>query len=160
MCILTAFIFSRKLLGWNQWSLYLGYSISFGLSLIGNFQLHSVRTAGKNSTYLLLYHLSDRPSPIYSTISLHNTQGGKLLLPIWACKFWIPSYLLCKLTYLIMEAKNSSDYSFVFIFESTYLNFFLDIIAFIESKHFLYKCLPDLKLKSNQIMNQNSKLIN
>jgi len=37
--------FGRKLLGWNQWSLYLGYSISFGLSLIGNFQLHSVRTA-------------------------------------------------------------------------------------------------------------------
>ena len=46
--------FSRKLLGWNQWSLYLGYSISFGLSLIGNFQLHSVRTAGKNSLFHLL----------------------------------------------------------------------------------------------------------
>ena len=46
--------FSRKLLGWNQWSLYLGYSISFGLSLIGNFQLHSVRTAGKNSLFYLL----------------------------------------------------------------------------------------------------------
>ena len=51
--LLPTFFF-RKLLGWNQWSLYLGYSISFGLSLIGNFQLHSVRTAGKNSLFHLL----------------------------------------------------------------------------------------------------------
>ena len=46
--------FPRKLLGWNQWSLYLGYSISFGLSLIGNFQLHSVRTAGKNNLLTII----------------------------------------------------------------------------------------------------------
>jgi len=34
----------------NQWSLYLGYSVSIGLSLIGNFQLHSYRTTSADTS--------------------------------------------------------------------------------------------------------------
>jgi len=39
----------RKLQSWNRWSLGLGMCISFGLSLIGNFQLHSHRTSEQSN---------------------------------------------------------------------------------------------------------------
>ena len=45
--ILKHTLLSRKLQSWNRWSLGLGMCISLGLSLIGNFQLHSHRTSGR-----------------------------------------------------------------------------------------------------------------
>ena len=56
--IFKRFSFKRKLQSWNRWSLGLGMCISFGLSLIGNFQLHSHRTSagGKSISKALKFH--------------------------------------------------------------------------------------------------------